>query len=223
MTEKEVVKKIESYVQEKMSKEEESHGFRHVERVRKWALKIGKIEGGVDLFLLEVAALLHDIGRIKETKKISHDVAGEKMARGFLSKLNFFSPAEIDLLCFCVLKHGAGDKQAVGTKKKLLQILQDADRMDMWGATSIVRTTNFLPDKPLYINRQSFKLKKLTRDQVNQMVKNGQIHKSIIDNLVINLSCYDHANTKAARRLARDKVNYLRNFLKQLQKETVDL
>ncbi len=143
MTKQQVLKKIENYVINVMKPvKEESHGFRHVDRVRKWALKIGKIEGGVDLFLLEVAALMHDIGRADESANYKHFTIGEKMAREYLPKIKYFTPKQINLLCRAISKHGRGDKS------KFIKILQDADRMDGFGAILIARVFSQLYNKP---------------------------------------------------------------------------
>ena len=55
------IQQIEIYVKGLKIKEA-SHGFKHVKRVRNWALLIAKKEGYKDLEMVEAAALLHDIG-----------------------------------------------------------------------------------------------------------------------------------------------------------------
>jgi len=63
------------------------HDYKHVDRVRKWAVKIARAEKK-DVFLAEMAALLHDVGRAKEKPpKILHADIGAKMAYNFLTKI----------------------------------------------------------------------------------------------------------------------------------------
>lgn len=219
MNKKEILKKVEDYVKKAMKQlNNEAHGFFHVDRVRKWALKIAKEEGGVNLFLLEVAALLHDIGRVKESKTVDHYEAGEKIARKFLQELNYFSPSEIDLICRGVYLHGEGGKE------KLVQILKDADIMDLLGAVAVARAFSFHHDKPHYDREEnSFEFKQWSQEEIKRVVKQRPWDKSVVDNLIFNLSVYQYINTKTAKRMAREKFEYLKNFVKQLKKETIDI
>lgn len=218
MTKKKILQKIEAYVRKEMAKvKEESHGIKHVERVLKWALKIGKLEGNINLFLLEVAVLLHDVGRAKETQKISHAVMSERMVRKFLLSLNYFSKEDIDSVCRSIGEHSRGGES------RLTKILQDADRMDMWGAIAVARTFSHRYNYPYYIDRDSFKLKNLSEDEIEKKYRQGIWEKSCVDGLVNNLSIYNYLNTKTAKKMAKNKVEYLKKFIKQLKKETLDL
>ena len=66
------------------------HDWTHVERVRKMAISIGKKEKA-NLQILEIAALLHDIGRKEEMKSkglFCHAEAGAGIARKILKNYN---------------------------------------------------------------------------------------------------------------------------------------
>ncbi len=218
MTKQQVLKKIENYVINVMKPvKEESHGFRHVDRVRKWALKIGKIEGGVDLFLLEVAALMHDIGRADESANYKHFTIGEKMAREYLPKIKYFTPKQINLLCRAISKHGRGDKS------KFIKILQDADRMDGFGAILIARVFSQLYNKPYYIDESSFKIKKYSQRYITNNYKLSPWDRSAIDSIILSFSIYDHINTQSAKKFAKQEIEFLKKFIQQFKKETVDL
>ena len=60
-----LVKKAAAYVKLKLYKEPGAHDWFHVERVWKMAKKIQKKEGG-DLEMIELIALLHDLGDYKK-------------------------------------------------------------------------------------------------------------------------------------------------------------
>lgn len=217
MNKKEIIKKTEEYVKKTMAPlKDEAHGYRHVDRVRKWAIKIGQAEGGVDLFLLEIAALLHDVGKFKEPK-IDHYTASEQIARKFLNKLNFFSPDEINLVCRGIKLHGRGGKE------KFVQIIKDADMMELWGAAAVARAFSYFYDKPYFIDKSSFKSKAWTQEKINKNINTRPWEKSVVDNLMFNLDVYNDISTKTARRLAKEKVEYLKEFIRQLKKETIDL
>ena len=82
------------------------HDWSHVERVVKLAMKIGKIEKA-DLDVLEVAALLHDIGRKEEMKSkgsFCHAEKGAEIARLILGDLKIDKEI-IDRICHCIISH----------------------------------------------------------------------------------------------------------------------
>ncbi len=58
--------KTEAYVKEVMGKQSPAmavaHDFKHVDRVRNWALFCAGEEGYLDVTVVEITALLHDIG-----------------------------------------------------------------------------------------------------------------------------------------------------------------
>ena len=66
MSEEEILSVVRKYALEN-SENNDIHGFPHVERVYNLCLQIGK-ELGANLFLLKIAAYLHDIGRVPITE-----------------------------------------------------------------------------------------------------------------------------------------------------------
>jgi uncharacterized protein len=150
MDKRTILNAVEAYVKKRMAFTKDSaHDFRHVQRVRIWALRIAKKERFTDLFLLEVAVLLHDIGRTAKTRE-NHYRAGERLAKRYLRTLNFFNDDEIGRICRAVYGHGPG-----GTEQ-IVKILRDADRMDLLGAIGIARCFTHLYDRPYYIDADSF-------------------------------------------------------------------
>src|SRR5918995_6559768 len=55
-----VVARTQAYVREQLAGEASGHDWWHVHRVWRTAIEIGR-EGGIDLYVVELAALLHDI------------------------------------------------------------------------------------------------------------------------------------------------------------------
>ena len=75
----------------KNSLKDDIHGFIHVERVYDLCLKIGK-EVNANLLVLQVAALLHDIGRFHEKNEIdktNHAELSAEMTLKFLQSKQF--------------------------------------------------------------------------------------------------------------------------------------
>ena len=118
------------------------HGPDHTERVHKTALHLGRLmEARLDV--LSAAALLHDIGRMYETReqgKICHAEKGAELARDILEKLSF-APSTIDEIAYCIETHRyRGDNIPKTLEAK---ILYDADKLDSIGAVGIGRAFLF--------------------------------------------------------------------------------
>ena len=64
MLEKELLTRVRKFALEN-SEKDDIHVFSHSERVYKLSVEMGK-KLGANLFILKIAALLHDIGRKKE-------------------------------------------------------------------------------------------------------------------------------------------------------------
>ena len=73
------------FVRKKLEGEGTGHDYYHIERVVKIAEIISKEEGQGDLFLIKLAALLHDIADWKFYN--ADETVGPKVAKEFLEKL----------------------------------------------------------------------------------------------------------------------------------------
>ena len=97
----------------------------HIDEVRNYATTLAK-EHGVDSHVLDIAALLHDIGYGATPDGKGHASISSELARTFLSKFKI-SPENIDLICGAIENHSMGsanENQDVGL---IDQILRDAD------------------------------------------------------------------------------------------------
>lgn len=210
-----IIKKTEKYVKKCMKTLPPNvHDFKHVDRVRKWAIKIARAEKQ-DIFLAEMAALLHDVGRSKENPpKILHADIGAKMAYQFLIKNKLVSPEEAEEITYAVANHGRGGKGC------LVQILQDADKLDGLGAIGLMRGMQGTPTIPEYINPQG---KEKTEWQPGEATKILQKQKhvglSVIENLNFQISWYQNIHTKSAKKIARPLVQFMKEYIKQFKKE----
>jgi uncharacterized protein len=73
----------------------------HIQPVRKFALKLAEIENA-DKLVVEIAAILHDIGRYKGRE--DHHFRGYQLAREFLKDVEL-SYERKELILKCILKH----------------------------------------------------------------------------------------------------------------------
>ena len=116
------------------------HDWWHIDRVRRNALHLAR-EEGADLFVTELAALLHDIADWKFHG--GDDSAGPRAAREWLVRCEA-EPEIIEHVCEIVATlsfKGAG----VATEMRTLEgrCVQDGDRLDAVGAVGIARAFAF--------------------------------------------------------------------------------
>ena len=127
---------IERYSKEQMDKLG-LYGWPHVQRVLRLCLKIAELEGGkVDLEVLKVAALLHDIAKHIQriNPGINHGAVGAEMAEAFLEKCGF-PKSKIKAVCHAIRAHTHVEEPASVEAK----ILHDADFLDKLGAVGIAK------------------------------------------------------------------------------------
>jgi len=132
-----VLQQTEAHVRELLSDDASGHDWWHIDRVRQLALHIGRSEQA-DLYVVELAALLHDIA---DWKFHDGDISvGPRRSAEWLASLGV-EQATIDHVADIIANvsyKGAG----VATPTSTLEgaVVQDADRLDALGAIGIART-----------------------------------------------------------------------------------
>lgn len=136
-----IIDKTIAFVKDSLEEAEGGHDWWHIYRVWKNAQHIGKAEANVDMLVVELGALLHDIADSK-----FHDgdeEIGPKTAREYLSLQNL--PQDIIEHVENIVRH-ISFKGAIEGQKWMspeLAVVQDADRLDAIGAIGIARTFNY--------------------------------------------------------------------------------
>lgn len=136
MNDQEIIQKTEKFIYSEFRTEGSGHDWFHVDRVRKMAVRIGAGEA-CDLFVTEMAALLHDLDDWKLSR--SADVSGSRSAQ-WLAGLELESGVAGVILAVIaeVSYKGAGTSTPVNSVEAA--VVQDADRLDAIGAIGIART-----------------------------------------------------------------------------------
>ncbi|HPC46493.1 MAG TPA: HD domain-containing protein [Deltaproteobacteria bacterium] len=119
-----------------------SHDWEHTERVYRLAMHIGSVENA-HLETLAIAALLHDIGRIRQDAArgaVCHAAVGAEMARDVLARFDL-PRGMSENVCHCVLTHRYRNSHAPETVEA--KCLFDADKLDAIGAVGIARAYLF--------------------------------------------------------------------------------
>lgn len=191
------------------TKKDPSHDFQHIMRVLNMSIKLAKISKA-DQDIIIPAALFHDIVVHKKNSPKSKNETNESavVAEKILSKLTSYPKEKIPNVVACI-KECSFSK---GLKASSLEseILQDADRLEATGVVSIMRTfsSGGQMNRPFY-------------PKDDPMCKNGHDRfRSNID-LFYNrlLVVKDTMHTKYAIKIAEQRTNFLKKFLKQLEKE----
>lgn len=136
MTREEIINNTREFVSNSLAGDGSGHDWWHVYRVWKTAVKLAQNEK-VNLFVIELAALLHDIADWKFYN--GDEEAGPRAARAWLEKQGVDENviAQVCQIIQSVSFKGAGVKTPVNTLEGM--IVQDADRLDAIGAIGIAR------------------------------------------------------------------------------------
>ena len=93
-----LVKKVEKFARENLNE----MNWLHSQNVRKIARKLARMENA-DVEIVEIASLLHDIGRGK-SEPFEHHIKGVEIAKNLLQELNA-DPKLIDEVLHCIEAH----------------------------------------------------------------------------------------------------------------------
>lgn len=200
------------HVQRLLAGEGSGHDWWHIWRVWQTAKQIGAAEKA-DMLVVELAALLHDIGDHKFHG--GDDTMGAKLSREWLEKLPV--PEEtIGHVCRVIDEvsfKGAGTSSAVSTLEA--QVVQDADRLDAIGAIGIARAFAYggYKGRELYnpavapVMHASFEeYKKNTAPTLNHFYEKLFLLKG-------------RMHTAAAKRMAEKRHAYMQQFVDQFLDE----
>ncbi len=186
------------------------HEFSHTQRVYNNAIKIAKGED-VDIDIVKVAALLHDIARIKEdNKEVScHAVTGAEMAKPILIELGF-PEDKIDKVCYAIKVHRFSN--GINPETKEAQIIQDADRLDALGAMIIARVFAFGGKN----NRQIYNPDIKPNEEYIPYAHNTSLNHFYEKSFNIKPETF---KTEKAKKLAEGRYKFLQKFVERFLKE----
>lgn len=191
-----MISRTRDRVRERMGLQGAGHGWDHVERVVSNALVISADVGG-DRFVIELAALLHDIGDAK-----FHD--GRERSGEFSRQILLEFGGETDVIEHVThivdnlsfrRRHDARPLSLEG------KIVQDADRLDALGAIGIVRTIEYghSAGRAFYSSEDV----PTTFDHFHEKL----------------LRLSESMNTEIGKRLAKEREQFMVEFLERYQAE----
>lgn len=207
-----IVAATEEYVQKKLSGEGSGHDWWHVLRVWNNAKTIAKKENA-DLFVVDLAALLHDIGDHKFHN--GDETVGPRLAREWLEQQQV-EEKTIEHVCSIIRDlsfKGAGTSSDMPTLEG--KVVQDADRLDAIGAMGIARAFAYGGHKNREMYNPSIKpvlhesfeaYKSSTAPTINHFYEKLLLLK-------------DRMHTETARQMAAQRHQYMEDFLNQFYAE----
>jgi uncharacterized protein len=200
------------FVKDELANAEGGHDWWHIYRVWQTAKHIAGHEE-VDLLVVELGALLHDIADSKFHN--GDEEVGPQKAAGFLLSLGV--NANIIVHVENIIKHISfkSGNQAQAFKSPELDVIQDADRLDAIGAIGIARAFNYgghknramhNPDIPAKLNMSRDQYKKSTAPTINHFYEKLLLLK-------------DRMNTKTGKEMATNRHLFMEQYLEQFYSE----
>lgn len=211
MNPQDIIHKTAEYIKKEFSDDSSGHDWWHIYRVWKNAISICEREGA-DAFIVQLAALLHDLDDWK------FNDSGDETPQRAKAWLDSFSldPSITDAVCR-IISHISFKGAGVENKMDSLEgfIVQDADRLDAIGAIGIARAFAYggWRNRPLYDPDSPPRLHASFEEYKNsQSATVNHFYEKL-------LLLKDMMNTPTARHIAGQRHEVMVRFLGQFMDE----
>jgi uncharacterized protein len=205
-----IIKEARSFVCSELEHDSSGHDWWHIYRVTNLAKYIAKNEGA-DLFVCELAALLHDIA---DEKLNENEEIGIAKVKQWLHRHNVNEEATTHVIeIISTMSFKGGNRPPMKSLEGM--VVQDADRLDAIGAIGIARTFAFAgafdelmysPDVP--------PRDKLTKEEYRSGKSTAVNH--FYEKL---LKLKKLMNTESAQSIAEERHRFMEQFLQQFYNE----
>ncbi len=198
-------------VQQRFAKfDDPAHGWEHIRRVYKLALHIAQQEGA-DPFIVGMAALMHDLGRLSHDKIMHHAELSIASATELLSAYQL-PPGTQQAILHAIAAHSF----SLGIEPRSLEakVVRDADRLDSLGAIGIMRwaitgTVQRTPQTQSYHPGDPFAQWHTPDDR-----------RYMLDHFFTKLlKLGDTMSTATGRSLARQRIAFMHSYLDEFRSE----
>jgi uncharacterized protein len=207
-----IIEKTVNFVQETLKNAEGGHDWWHIHRVWTNAKLIARTED-CDTFIVELAALLHDIADSKFHN--GDEEIGPATAGKFLTSINIDADTIIHVQQ--IIRHMSfkASFNKITFHSKELAIVQDADRLDAIGAIGIARAFTYggFKDREIYnpnikpnLNMSKEEYKNTKAPTINHFYEKLLLLK-------------DKMNTQTGKQLALQRHNFMESYLEQFYSE----
>ena len=203
-----------AFVKKELKNAEGGHDWFHIARVFKNSILISKDEK-VDVFVVSLAALLHDIADPKFYN--GDETVGPRVAIKFLKEQEV--DEQIINHVVHIIKHISYKNSFNTASKKFtsieLEVVQDADRLDAIGAIGIARCFNYggFKNRALY-NPEIAPNLKMSKEAYKQSTAPTINH--FYEKLLL---LKDKMKTLSGKRIAAERHQFMEEYLKQFYSE----
>lgn len=205
MIHEEWVALTKEYVHNELRNDPSGHDWWHIARVTENAKKIA-IEENADLFICEMAALLHDIA---DEKLNASEEEGLNKVANWLESIGVNKPTieKIISIISSISFKGGGQSALTSLEAK---VVQDADRLDALGAIGIARVFAYAGSKGDLIYDPAIK----PRDSMTkEEYRNGK--STAINHFYEKLlKLKDRINTDYAKKIAEERHQFMEEYLR---------
>ena len=207
-----MIKKTEIFVKKQLEKEGTGHDWWHIVRVRNNARLINKTEKA-DSFVIDLALLLHDVGDRKVIQKEEDDYS---IAENFLKAQKVEARVIHDVMY--IITHMSFSKSLNNKAEKASKefyVVQDADRLDAIGAIGIARAFAYGGSKGRLLYDPTKKAQNVRNTQEYRKLNSSTFHHFEEKLLLLK----DLMNTKTAKKIAKERDNFMKKYLAQFLDE----
>ncbi len=212
MNQEQIIEQTVDFVKAVLADAEGGHDWWHIYRVWKSAKQIAQSEE-VDLFVVELGALLHDIADSKFHG--GDESVGPQKARAFLQSLNVDEAVIVHVENIISNISFKGGNQIQHFKSAELDVIQDADRLDALGAIGIARTFNYGGHK----NREIYNPDIEPNLNMSKEAYKNSVAPTLNHFYEKLLLLKDRMNTKAGRKMAEKRHAFMETYLEQFYQE----
>lgn len=212
MNNQDIILKTIDFVKVSLSAAEGGHDWWHIYRVWKTAKHIAQFEQ-IDIFVVELGALLHDIADSKFHN--GDEEIGPRKAKLFLESLQVENDIIIQVVNIIENISFKGGKHNQKFKSPELDVIQDADRLDALGAIGIARTFNYGGFKGRSIYNPEIKPNlNLTMEEYKN--SDAPTLNHFYEKLLL---LKDRMNTNTGKKMADERHAFMLGYLDQFYKE----
>ncbi|TCS79409.1 HD domain-containing protein [Tepidibacillus fermentans] len=202
-----VIEKVKEYIKKHMMDESSGHDYWHVMRVYHNAqLLMREEKANVNANVVQLAALLHDIGDYKITGSDDTQIG---IPKAILEELNVDSNIIKQVLQ--IIGEISFHQQTEKLSSLESQIVQDADRLDAIGAIGIARAFAYGGAKGRQIwNPEEPPKLKMSKEEY--MRNKGNSINHFYEKLLL---LKDRMNTDAGKKIAKERHRFMEIYLEQ--------
>ena len=210
-SEKDILEKVRSEIQKQFEGEGTGHDWWHIVRVVNTAKSIAEREGA-NVFLVELSALLHDVGDHKFHKEVD---AQERLIRELLDKVDVSIEVRDQVIEIVANVSYKGANVETAPTSLEGRVVQDADRLDAIGAIGIARAFAYGGNKERLLYHP---------DQPPVMHNNFEAYKNDKGHTINHfyeklLLLKERMQTSTGKKMAEDRHVYMESFLSQFYSE----